>query len=104
MSGWGASHFAELWYMFDHMGQVPWAWTKADHQLAAQISGYWVHFASSGNPNHRGAPHWPAFRGTLGNVQRLASPISAEPVPAIEQLQVFDAVYTQLRGKAFGLP
>lgn len=103
-AGWGAGHFAELWYMFDHLGQFPWAWSRADHQLAAQISGYWVHFASSGDPNHRGAPRWPAFRGTLANVQRLGSPISAQRVPALEQLQVFDAVYAQLRGKAFGLP
>jgi len=102
-AGWGASHFAELWYMFDHLGQFPWAWSRADHKLAAQISGYWVHFASTGDPNHAGAPHWPAFRDS-GKVQRLGSPISTGAVPAIEQLRVFDAVYTGLRGKAFGLP
>ncbi|MFY9936228.1 MAG: hypothetical protein WAK33_05135, partial [Silvibacterium sp.] len=22
--GWGASHFAELWYVFNHLNQEPW--------------------------------------------------------------------------------
>ena len=30
--GWGASHFAELWYVFDHLDQEPWRWTKADRK------------------------------------------------------------------------
>ena len=25
--GWGASHFAELWYMFDHLDQETWRWS-----------------------------------------------------------------------------
>jgi carboxylesterase type B len=29
--------------------------------LAARISGAWVQFARTGNPNHGGLPPWPAF-------------------------------------------
>jgi para-nitrobenzyl esterase len=29
--------------------------------LAANVSEAWIHFARSGNPNHGGIPHWPAF-------------------------------------------
>jgi len=67
------------------------------------MSSYWVNFASTGNPNGRGIPHWPAFDGNTGRVQRLGAPISTGPVPALEQLQVFDAVYGELRGKPFGM-
>ena len=31
--------------------------------LAANVSEAWIHFARSGNPNHPGIPHWPAFSG-----------------------------------------
>jgi para-nitrobenzyl esterase len=30
--------------------------------LAKQISGAWVAFARSGNPNHPDLPHWPAYQ------------------------------------------
>jgi para-nitrobenzyl esterase len=54
--GWGASHFAELWYVFDHLNQEPWRWTAADRTVADEVSSYWVNFARSGNPNARGFP------------------------------------------------
>jgi para-nitrobenzyl esterase len=101
-SGWGASHFAELWYMFDHLGQAPWEWRDVDHKLAATMSSYWVRFAVTGDPNGKGMPRWPAFRGATGQVQRLGEPIGTGPVPALIHLQVFDAVYSALRGRAFG--
>jgi para-nitrobenzyl esterase len=101
-AGWGASHFAELWYMFDHLGQAPWTWRAADRRLAATMSGYWVQFAATGDPNGKGLPHWPVFRAEAAQVQRLGDPIGTGPVPALEQLQVFDSVYSGLRGRAFG--
>lgn len=101
-AGWGASHFAELWYMFDQLGQAPWTWRDADHRLAAAMSGYWVHFAATGDPNGKGLQPWPAFRGATGQVQRLRDPIGSGPVPALDRLKVFDAVYSGLRGRVFG--
>jgi para-nitrobenzyl esterase len=90
--------------MFDHLDQAPWPWRDADRQLAKAMSGYWVRFAATGDPNGGGLPRWPAFRGMAGQVQRLGDPIGTGPVPALEHLRVFDAVYADLRGRAFGLP
>jgi len=45
-AGWGASHFAELWYVFDHLDQEPWHWTAADRRVAEEMSSYWANFAS----------------------------------------------------------
>jgi len=53
-AGWGASHFAGLWYVFDHLNQSPWNWTAADRKLAEEMSTYWVNFARSGDPNGPG--------------------------------------------------
>jgi para-nitrobenzyl esterase len=103
-AGWGASHFAELWYVFDHLDQSSWQWTAADRNMAAEISSYWANFVRSGDPNGRGLPSWPAFDNAKSNVQYLADPITTDGVLGIEHLRVFDAVYSQVRGKPFGSP
>src|SRR5580700_850200 len=103
-AGWGASHFAELWYVFDHLDQSPWNWTAADRKLAGEMSGYWVNFAKSGDPNGPGLPPWPVFINNEGKVQYLADPITVGSVANINGLTVFDSVYTMLRGKTFGAP
>jgi hypothetical protein len=83
--GWGASHFAELWYVFDHLDQTQWRWSPADRKLAREISDYWVNFAKLGNPNGRGLPLWRAFTGGNAKVQYLVEPITAGGVPNIER-------------------
>ena len=100
-AGWGASHFAELWYVFDHLDQSPWKWTAGDRKLAEEMSGYWINFARSGDPNGTGLPHWPAFANADSQVQYLGDPITAGGVANIHGLSVFDAVYTAVRGKPF---
>jgi para-nitrobenzyl esterase len=99
--GWGASHFAELWYVFDHLDQAPWHWSNADRKVAEEISSYWVNFAKSGNPNGPGLPPWPAFTNADSKVMYLGDPITIGGVASIDSLKVFDAVYTSVRGKLF---
>jgi para-nitrobenzyl esterase len=101
-AGWGASHFAELWYVFDHLDQETWAWTAADRWLADAMAGYWVNFAKRGDPNGPGRAAWPRFQATDGAVLRLNDPIIAGPPPELATLKVFDGVYAQLRGAPFG--
>ena len=100
--GWGASHFAELWYVFDHLDQEPWRWSAADRRVAEEMSSYWINFAKSGNPNGPDLPLWPAFTNTERKVQYLGDPITVGGVANISGLTVFDAVYTTVRGKPFG--
>jgi para-nitrobenzyl esterase len=99
--GWGASHFAELWYVFNHLDQEPWRWSEADRKVAEEISSYWANFAKSGNPNGPGLPAWPVFTNTDSKVLYLGGPISVGGVASIDSLKVFDAVYSAVRGKPF---
>jgi para-nitrobenzyl esterase len=99
--GWGASHFAELWYVFDHLDQSPWRWSAADRKVAEEVSSYWVNFAKSGNPNGSGLPAWPAFTSTDSKVIYLGDPMTTGGVANINSLKVFDVVYTAVRGRPF---
>jgi para-nitrobenzyl esterase len=100
-AGWGASHFAELWYVFNHLDQSHWNWTPGDRKLADEMSSYWVNFARSGDPNGPGLPPWPAFTNAESKVQYLGDPIIVGTVANIHGLSVFDAVYSTVRGKPF---
>ena len=97
-AGWGASHFAELWYVFDHLNQAPWAWRAEDRKLAEQISSYWTNFVKSGNPNGHGLNAWPAFTTENSQALRLGSPTEAGTVANIENMKLFDSVYMSVRG------
>jgi para-nitrobenzyl esterase len=100
-AGWGASHFAELWYVFDHLNQEPWRWTKADRRVAEEMSSYWVNFAKSGNPNGPSLPVWPAFTTADSKVLYIGDPTTVGGVANINSLSVFDTVYSAVRGKPF---
>jgi len=100
--GWGAGHFAELWYMFDHLDQETWAWTAPDRRLADLMSRYWVSFARTGDPNGPGLPAWPAFKADSGVALELGETVRPAPAPVDAQLAVFDAVYDAVRGAPFG--
>jgi para-nitrobenzyl esterase len=101
-AGWGASHFAELWYVFDHLNQTPWRWSPGDRALAQDMSSYWSNFARWGDPNDRGLPHWPAFSTASARVLYLGEPVAVAGVANLDSLMTLDAVYTTVRGKPFG--
>lgn len=99
--GWGASHFAELWYMFDHLDQEPWRWSAADRELARLMANYWTNFAKTGDPNGNGLPRWPPFNSD-DKVLHLGNSIAVDRLPNRDSLRVFDAVYDSLRDKPVG--
>jgi para-nitrobenzyl esterase len=99
---WGASHYAELWYVFDHLNQETWQWSATDRKLSELMSSYWTNFAKAGDPNRADLPPWPAFAGTEGNVLHIGDRITVDGVANLETLKVFDAAYTSVRGAPFG--
>jgi carboxylesterase type B/CubicO group peptidase (beta-lactamase class C family) len=75
----GAFHAAELPFVF---GSVPlasqrvWERSADDTTLARVMSGYWVNFAKTGNPNGPAVPRWESY-GTTGNYQTIGHRIGA---------------------------
>jgi para-nitrobenzyl esterase len=94
---WGASHFAELWYMFDHLDQESWKWSATDRKVAGQMASYWTNFVKTGDPNGSKLLRWPTF--DTGNVMHFLNGSYVSELPGRDKLRVFDAVYDTLRGK-----
>jgi para-nitrobenzyl esterase len=101
-AGWGAAHYVELWYVFDHLDQEAWNWTPADLRLADQVSSYWTNFVKHGDPNGPGLPQWPRFTTSNEQALHLDDPVRAGPFPINAGLQVMDQGYIQVRGAPFG--
>jgi para-nitrobenzyl esterase len=62
----GAPHASEIPFVFDQAGAHPFP-VEDGEALADTISDYWVSFATSGRPDHDGAPSWAPYdeRGRL---------------------------------------
>jgi para-nitrobenzyl esterase len=57
----GAYHAAEILYVFDNLAQASRPAEAADAALAEAMSGAWVRFATSGDPNGGQLPQWPVY-------------------------------------------
>jgi para-nitrobenzyl esterase len=49
--------------------------------LSRQMGAAWVAFACTGNPNHRGLPHWPAYQAQSRAAMVLDSPCRVKNDP-----------------------
>jgi len=89
----GAVHAAEIPYIFSNLEAYDWPWTAKDHALASTVSGYWLNFARTGNPNGDNLPVWPVFEGREGASMHLsASPEAGKPTRR-ERFAVLDDYY-----------
>ncbi len=58
-SGMGATHGAEIYYVFDNLPSV--VGEPRDGELSGAIQAAWLRFAETGNPNGGSLPAWPAY-------------------------------------------
>jgi len=73
-------HSSELPYVFDNLGQSPRPWTAEDRKIAEILSGYWVNFIATGDPNGKGLPAWPVFDAAREQTMELGDSIGPRPI------------------------
>ena len=86
----GSFHAAEIAFTFDnaeicdhYSGGTPEALL-----LSKQISTAWVNFARTGNPNHKGLPHWPAYNSKQRATMYFDTPCAVRNDPEGEGLRL----------------
>jgi para-nitrobenzyl esterase len=85
-----ASHAMEIPFVFDNVDVAPMTGESTDrYDLAATISESWLAFARSGNPDHAGTPHWPAYDAETRATMILDAPTRIEDDPAAEERTVW---------------
>lgn len=95
----GSTHGQEVGYVFGNLGvggrPAP---TEADREISREMQSYWVNFATDGDPNGAGLPHWPAFTAAAPLVMRIGVDPGPAPMPNQARLKVLDAYYAWRRG------
>ncbi len=87
----GAFHAAEIAYVFDNLEYESWfPHSAADTELARVMSGYWVRFATTGDPNGDGLPYWPAYDGTTDQHLELGESVIVGSALRAQACQLFE--------------
>ncbi len=88
----GARHGSDILYAFDATEDRP-GMIEESPELADTIADYWVAFATTGDPNHDGAPAWPtADDGALMELSN-EGPVVMTDDPWGARLDVIERVY-----------
>jgi para-nitrobenzyl esterase len=102
----GAYHGSEIPYAFGNLQIAPFAvngnsetpvFTDVDKNLANTMSQYWIDFATTGDPNGKGLPKWPAYKAKEDVLMGLGDKVGVETQPHQPALDFLDAYFEHQR-------
>lgn len=85
----GAFHTSEVPYVLNTLAMSDRPFTAVDRTVADMVSSYWVNFATTGDPNGKGLPPWPAADGSNGLTMELGERPRAIPVADSPEKRAF---------------
>jgi para-nitrobenzyl esterase len=96
----GATHGAEMPYVFGNLDPPQGTPTAAEATLSDRMMSYWVNFAKAGDPNGSGLPTWPVFTENTPQVMYIDGTLAPKPLPNADQLQALNDYYVWRRSEA----
>jgi para-nitrobenzyl esterase len=82
---WGAFHTSEVPYALRNLDAAKTrTFTRRDRSIADQVSGYWLNFMRTGDPNGPGRPRWPRFDVANPRIMRLGDVVGSERFQSTE--------------------
>jgi para-nitrobenzyl esterase len=94
-----AFHTGEVPYLFQNLNGPNRTFTAEDQQVMKLVSGYWLNFIRTGNPNGAGLPLWPVFNTTSLQLMQIGATASPARILPQEKIELYEARY-KLGGSA----
>ncbi len=95
----GAYHAAEILYVFNNLPVVDWPFSAVDRQLAEDVSGAWVRFAATGDPNGGALPLWTDYDPASQFYLQFGDTVEPRRELLKAQCDFFDKYYAAKRAK-----
>jgi para-nitrobenzyl esterase len=95
----GAYHAAEILYVFNNLPVVEWPFTDVDRKLAEDVSGAWVRFAATGDPNGGSLPTWKRYDAASQSYLEFGDAVRPEHALLEAQCNFFEKYYAAKRDK-----
>jgi para-nitrobenzyl esterase len=92
MRPYGAGHGHDVYFLF-HIPPLPW-WlpTPRERELSQTLTGYWMRFAKTGDPNGKGALAWPPYDPALDSYMTFDTELITRTGLRREQCDFIDSV------------
>lgn len=87
----GAFHGLEIPYVFGLAPKLP-GTDATDRALSAAMSGAWVRFAATGDPNGGALPAWQPWSNLTEACMYFGDEVSAGAAPELEACAILDAL------------
>lgn len=85
----GAFHGCQGAYVLHNLHRWKKAFSEWDFTLSDMMSDYWVNFATTGDPNSKELPDWPAFTEQNTRVLGFGDKVRAIDLPAMDSFEFF---------------
>jgi para-nitrobenzyl esterase len=93
----GAFHSGEIVYAYDNLHTLDRPWEPVDQEIADLMSGYWVNFAKTSNPNGENLPQWDVYDGENEMVMTIDVASEQKCLPDKDKLNFWISYFDSLK-------